>query len=235
MEALNSRSRFRRLLTPGNLFALIVLLGSVGVFLWLRAHPELNAFSEEGLQTLVRSLGWRGPVVYAALVALSVVVSQLPGVPLALAAGAVWGPLAAGVYSVIGGFIGGMIAYFLGRTLGRSVMRALAGKVIVFNEARGERYLGGLIFISRMLPVLSFDLISYAAGVTGLSLPLYALATFFGMIPSTFLLTYLGSAFTVSAPLALSLSGVAVVVLLVLPWLIRRYNLLGLRDSVRFE
>ena len=232
---MNTRSRFRRLLTPGNILALAILLASVGVFLWLRAQPELNAFSREGLEALDRSLGWRGPVIYAALVALAVVVSQIPGVPLALAAGAVWGPLAAGIYSVIGGFVGGMIAYFLGRTLGRSVMRALAGKVIVFNEARGERYLGGIIFVSRMLPVFSFDLISYAAGVTGLSLPLYAAATFFGMIPSTFLLTYLGSAFTVSVPVALSLSGVAVVVLLALPWLIRRYNLLGLRDSVRFE
>ncbi len=228
-------ARFRALLTPANLFALFLLAGFVGAYLWLRASPERNVFAEGGLEQVVRDLGWWGPLAYMALIALAVVVSQIPGVPLAIAAGAVWGPLTAGLYSVIGGFIGGMIAFYLGRTLGRSAMKALTGKVMTFRRERGERYLGILIFITRLLPVLSFDIISYAAGLSGLSPGIYAVATLLGMIPSTLLLTSLGSAFRFDPIIGLLISGVAAVMLVALPWLIRRYNLFNLRDTVILE
>ncbi len=195
----------------------------------------MNIFSEEGFKAFASMTGWWGPLVFSLLLAISVVVSQIPGVPLTLAAGALWGALPALFYSVLGGFLGAMIAYFLGRTLGRSIMKALAGKVMVFDKERGEVFLGIVIFLSRVLPLFPFDIISYAAGVSGLSVRIYALATFFGMIPSTFLLTYLGSAFHLNWVYALGLSLVATVMLIALPLLIRRYNLLGLRDSIRLE
>ncbi|MGI8936178.1 MAG: VTT domain-containing protein [Phormidesmis sp.] len=93
----------------------------------------------------------------------------------------------------------------------------------------------GLIFVTRLLPVLSFDLISYGAGLTGLSLPIYASSTLLGMIPSTLLLTYLGEAFTLGAWPAVTLSLLFVALLVLLPWGIRRYNWLGLRDIVCIE
>ncbi len=162
-------------------------------------------------------------------------VSQIPGVPLTMAAGALWGPFPALLYSVVGGFLGAMIAYFLGRTLGRSIMKALAGKVMVFNKNKGEVFIGFVIFISRVLPLFPFDIISYAAGVSGLKFIYYAFATLLGMIPSTLLLTYLGSAFTVSLPFALGISALATVMLIALPLAIRRYNWFGLRDSITLE
>jgi len=228
-------ARLRPFLTISNTIAALLLVGSVAAFLWLRSNPEINVFTREGLETLVKALGWRGPLFYTIIIALAVVISQIPGVPLAIAAGALWGPVPAGIYSVIGAFIGGMVAYFLARTLGRSAMKALTGKVVIFSSERGERYLGLIIFITRLLPVLSFDIISYAAGLSGLSAPIYALATLLGVIPSTFLLTFLGSVLTVSLPVALSLSAVAAVTLVALPILIQRYNWFNLRGSIKLE
>lgn len=228
------KKRVQPWITISNVVGLLLLAVSFSAFVWLR-RSGIDAFSREGFETLATNLGPYGPFIYIVLIALTVVVSQLPGVPLVFAAGALWGPLTAGLYSVIGGFIGGMIAYYLGRTLGRSGMKALTGKVIYFDQERGERYLALLVFVTRLLPILSFDVISYAAGLTGLSALRYALATFAGMVPSTFFLAYVGATFTVNLPVALGLSGVAVVMLLVLPWLIRRHNLFGLSDLVRFE
>ena len=228
------KERVQPWVTVSNVVGLLLLAVSIGGFVWLR-RLGADAFSREGFETLATSLGTYGPIIYIVLIALTVVVSQLPGVPLTFAAGALWGPFTAGVYSVIGGFVGGMIAYYLGRTLGRSGMKALTGKVIYFDRERGERYLALVVFVTRLVPILSFDVISYAAGLTGLSALRYALATFTGMLPSTFFLTYVGTTFTVNLPVALGLSGVAVVMLLVLPWLIRRHNLFGLGDLVRFE
>lgn len=212
----------------------LVLLSLLGVWLFQQRF-DINLWSPAGLQTMIDRAGLWGPVVYVGALALSVVISQIPGVPLAIAAGAIWGPLMAGVYSVVGGFLGALIAYALGRTLGRSAIKAVTGKVIYFSKARGEGYIGWLIFVTRLLPVFSFDLISYGAGMTGLSPAIYANATFFGMVPSTFLLTYLGSSFHISLPIAIALGLLFLIVLVGLPWAIRRHNWLGLKDVVCIE
>lgn len=228
-------NRLRALLTPANAVALGILLAGIATAFWLQSRFDVDLFSREGAQTIVDRLGWYGPLVYMLAIALAVVVSQLPGVPLAIAAGALWGPVPAGIYSVIGGFVGGMIAYGLGRTLGRSALLALTGRVVSFDTSRGERPLAWIVGVSRALPVVSFDVISYAAGISGMSVRPYAWATFLGMIPSTFLLTFLGGSFVVSPWLAVGLSGVAAALLVALPWILRRYDPLGLRDMVRIE
>lgn len=235
VSAMKNRNWWHSVCNRQNGVALAVLLASLAVYQWLTTHSDTNVLTPEGLMQSVRNLGTVGILVYISAIALSVVVSPMPSAPLAMAAGAIWGTIPAGIYSVIGGFLGGLVAYFIGRTLGRSTVRALTGKTIYFSKDRGEVYLGWLIFVARMLPVLSFDLISYGAGLTGLSLPIYAIATFVGMIPSTFFLTYMGSAFTIGLPLGSALTVIFLAVLVGLPWGIRRYNWFGLRDIVRIE
>jgi uncharacterized membrane protein YdjX (TVP38/TMEM64 family) len=234
------RSKRRQILfNRHNGIALGIFLLCLFICLWLTQpgfnHFMVNLFTPDGFEQVVRRLGRWGVLIYIGLIALSVVVSPIPSAPLAMIAGALWGTVIAGVYSVIGGFLGGLIAYYLGRTLGRSAIKALTGKIIVFSQRKGEIYLGWLIFVSRLLPVLSFDLISYGAGMTGLSLPIYATATLLGMIPSTFLLTYLGDAIVVNFPQGIVLSIMFLMILVGLPWGIRRYNWFGLRDTVRME
>lgn len=226
--------RFQIIFNPSNAIALTVFFLCLLICWWLQ-HPEINLFTPDSFRNIVKSLGLLGPLVYISLLALSVVISPVPSAPLAVVAGAIWGSTLAGIYSVIGGFIGSLIAYFLGRTLGRSAVKGLTGKAIYFSKRRGEVYLGWLIFITRLLPILSFDLISYGAGITGISLPIYATATLLGMIPSTFLLTYMGSAFSVQMPVAVALAVIFLIVLIALPWGIKRYNWLGMRDVIRFE
>ncbi|HEY9623072.1 MAG TPA: TVP38/TMEM64 family protein [Crinalium sp.] len=230
-----NRKWWQALWNRQNGVAIAILLLSLAVYAWLTTHSEMNLLTPDGLIHGIRASGRLGVLVYISAIALSVVISPIPSAPLAMAAGAVWGTLAAGVYSVIGGFLGGLVAYFIGRTLGRSAVRALTGKTIYFSRERGEIYLGWLIFITRLLPVLSFDLISYGAGLTGLSLPIYAIATLFGMIPSTFLLTYMGSTLTVGLPLGIALTILFLILLIGLPWGIHRYNWFGMRDVVRIE
>ncbi|KPQ32978.1 MAG: hypothetical protein HLUCCA11_19990 [Phormidesmis priestleyi Ana] len=235
----NKRQRLKLLLQRKNKRQNIIALGLLCLFLlaylWISNRVEGNLLTPECLQQVVIGTGISGILVYMAVIALAVVISPIPGAPLTVAAGAVWGAIPAAIYSVIGGFSGGLIAYFIGRTLGRSTVKALTGKIIYFSKDRGEKLLGIVIFTTRLLPVLSFDLISYGAGLTGLSLPIYALSTLLGMIPSTLLLTYLGESFTVGIPGAIALSIAFIVLLVLLPWGIRQYNWFGLRNIIRIE
>ncbi|MDB9529760.1 TVP38/TMEM64 family protein [Oscillatoria sp. CS-180] len=230
-----SRKRQRRLRSlwqRQNLIALGVLGLSLLVYIWVSRQADTNPLTPEGLRQLIDGTGIWGILAYIAIIALAVVISPIPGAPLTVAAGAVWGAIPAAIYSVAGGFLGGLIAYFVGRSLGRSAVKALTGKAVYFSKDRGEWLLGGIIFVTRLLPVLSFDLVSYGAGLTNLSLPIYASSTFFGMLPSTLLLTYVGQSFTVGLPLGIVLSVVFVILLILLPWGIRRYNWFGLQDII---
>lgn len=231
--------RRRDLLNRQNGIALALFLLCLLACGWL-LHPNFNGFmvnlfTPEGFKQAASQMGFWGPLIYIGLIALSVVISPVPGAPLAVVAGALWGSIPAGIYSIIGGFLGSLIAYYLGHTLGRSAIKAITGKTIYFSKRRGEVYLGWLIFITRLLPVLSFDLISYGAGMAGISLSIYAIATLLGMIPSTFLLTYIGSAFTLGLPEAITATIVFMIALIVLPWGIKKYNWFGLRNVVRIE
>lgn len=233
LETVSRRRLNRRTLRlASNSFAVLLLTAGLLGFFWLR-QTYSDPFSREGLAMIAGEMGLLGPVLYVLLIALAVVISQIPGVPLAIAAGALWGTVPAAAYSVAGGFLGGMIAYFLGRTLGRELIGALTGKTVVFTKQRGERFLGWVILGTRLLPVLSFDIISYASGLSGISVRVYALATVIGMVPSTLLLTFLGSRFVIRPELALALSGVALLTLLALPLLLKRYRWLD--DVVRIE
>lgn len=202
---------------------------------WLLHGSTPDLLDPDGLKLVLQRLGGWGPLLYVAILAVSVVVSPVPGAPLAVVAGMVWGMPWAGVYSVIGGFLGSLIAYFLGRTLGHSAIRALTGKRIYVAETHGHRFLGWLIFFSRLLPVLPFDVMSYGAGMVKLSFRVYAIATLLGMIPSTFLLSYAGQSLTSTLPQAIGVGVLLAVLLVGLPWAAHRYNWFGFRDMIRVE
>jgi len=51
-----------------------------------------------------------------------------------------------------------------------------------------------LVFVLRLIPVVSFDVISYAAGLTRIPFWKFLLATALGMAPGTFAFVYLGGA-----------------------------------------
>ncbi|PSP16720.1 MAG: TVP38/TMEM64 family protein [Cyanobacteria bacterium QS_8_64_29] len=224
--------RLRRLSSRRNvaLAAFLLALLAYGSF---GPQPDWALLTPEGLARNVRNLGPLGPLLYIGVLVLSVIVSPIPGAPLAVAAGAIWGPFLAGSYTVAGGFAGSLVAYSIGLTLGRGAVRALVGKTIYFTTQRGQCYVGWLIFVTRLLPALSFDLVSYAAGISGVAWPIYAIATLLGMMPSTFLLTYAGATVKLGHFSGLLLSAGLLGLMLGLPWGIRRYNWLGLRDAIR--
>jgi uncharacterized membrane protein YdjX (TVP38/TMEM64 family) len=227
--------RLRTLFRLQNAIAFLSLMACGLAGWWMMSYFHLNLSTPNTLIVSLNHLGVLGIVLFISLQMLAIVISPIPGTPLTIAGGAVWGPLQAGIYGIIGIFLGCMIAYFIGRTLGRSAVQVLTGKVIYFSKNRGEMYLGWLMFITHLLPVLPFDLMSYGAGISGLSLPIYATTTLLGIIPCTFFLTYLGASFKLGLPTAVLFISLFLIVLIVVPWGVKRYNWLGLKDVVRIE
>ena len=193
-------------MTPSNFLKLglllLLLFGAYGVFEYIDLGKLLDP---DRLVALLKNTGAFAPLYFVVLMALAVVVSPIPSLPLDIAAGIVFGPFLGMVYAVIGAEIGAVISFQIGRALGREVILRLLKIDVVFCEKCSDHHLLGLVAVSRLLPIFSFDLVSYGAGMSNMSLKTFALATLLGMIPPTFALTYLGSSMTaVQWPVILS-------------------------------
>ncbi|PSB20754.1 TVP38/TMEM64 family protein [filamentous cyanobacterium CCP1] len=223
------------LLTVPNTIALLVLLLCGGAGWWFVTQSGLDWSSPQAIVQSIQNLGSFGILAYIAFLVVAIVVGPVPSTPVTVAAGAVWGGFPAGTYGVIGLFLGSLAAYFIGRTLGRSAVQALTGKSVYFSKHRGEIYLGWIVFVSHLFPFLPYDLVSYGAGISGMSLPIFAIANLLGIIPNTLSLTYMGSVSTIGFPVAIGLAIVFLVMLVVFPWGVKRHNWLGLRDTIRLE
>jgi uncharacterized membrane protein YdjX (TVP38/TMEM64 family) len=185
-------------------------------------------------ESLLRDLGPLGPLVFILVMALAVVTSLIPSLPLDVLAGAVFGPWLGTLYALIGAEIGALLAFVIAKGLGREAIVRLLKKDIAFCDACAERQLAVFIFIARLIPLFSFELISYGAGLTKIPAWKYALATLLGMAVPTFLFVSFGkTVFAGFHPAWAVAAGLAMVVLLFVgPIWIKRKNPWGLFDRM---
>ncbi|TDE33350.1 TVP38/TMEM64 family protein [Antarcticimicrobium sediminis] len=169
----------------------IVLLG-VWKFAPSMFTEALALMDGERLEMLVTRAGLWGPVVIVALMTIAVVASPIPSAPIALAAGAAYGHLWGTLQVVIGAELGALIAFGLARGLGHDFLRRLFGDRIDAGLLGSQTALTTTVFASRLMPFVSFDMISYAAGLSRLHAWRFALATLAGIVPASFMLAHLG-------------------------------------------
>ena len=180
----------------------VVLLAAVAAGLalwaWSRQSPDgLAAFvSQEGLSDAVERAGPWGPALLIALMAAAIVASPIPSAPIALVAGAAYGHVWGTVIIVPGAQIGATTAFGLARWLGREALERRLGIRLDRGLLGSQRALTWGVFVSRLLPFVSFDLVSYAAGLTSIGAVRFFVATFCGIVPASFLLAHFGGELT---------------------------------------
>lgn len=174
----------------------IAILGVALLALWWFAPSILadarRLMDRDALEALVARAGLWGPLLVIGLMTVAVVVSPLPSAPIAMAAGAAYGQLWGTVQVVIGAELGALIAFGLARALGRDALRRLFGARIDAGLLGSQNALTWTVFASRLMPFVSFDMVSYAAGISCLRLWRFALATLAGIVPASFVLAHFG-------------------------------------------
>jgi len=198
------------------------------VYWWLAMRGGLDILLDgDALDARVKALGMLGPLAVIGLLALAIVLSPLPSAPIALAAGAAYGHWLGTLYVVIGAELGALIAFFIARLVGYDVVRRWFGPRIDMGLMGSQNALTAMVFFSRLLPFVSFDLISYAAGLTALKSWRFALATLTGIVPASFLLTHFGGEMASAngrriAIAVLALGGITLIPIAVAAYLRRR-------------
>lgn len=150
----------------------------------------------------IRGAGAVGVVAYALAYVLATLFF-LPGSVLTLGAGfaygPVWGTLLASPVSVAAA----TLAFLLGRTVARAwIARRMSGHAgfSAIDAAIGEQGFK-IVFLMRLSPLVPFNVLNYALGLTRVRLRDYVLASLLGMFPGTVLYVYLGSLVTSASQL----------------------------------
>lgn len=176
--------------------AAVALVVAIGSFLPVR--PWTLALAGE-----VRGAGARGVLLFVVAYIVATV-ALLPGSVLTLAAGFAYGPLGGLLVASPASVIAATIAFLLGR----SVLRGWVERQIATSpRARAlDRAVGRdsfrLILLLRLSPVIPFNVLNYALGISEARLGRYVAASFLGMLPGTWMYVYLGSLATTAAGLS---------------------------------
>ena len=126
---------------------------------------------------------------YILCVALS-----FPGASLlTIAGGFLFGWIAGGTVTVFGATIGACAVFLVARSSFGEVLTKRAGPFLArLAEGFRNESFSYLLFL-RLTPVFPFWLVNIAPAIFQVRLPVYALATFIGIIPGTFAFAFIGS------------------------------------------
>jgi len=185
--------------------AILLTLATAGIAILLWQLP---------VASLIRTaLDWTAAhreIAWIAFIALYIVatVCFVPGVPLTLAAGAIFGVAAGTALVSVGSTLGATAAFFVGRTVARNWV---GHRIEAWPRFRAvDRAVASrgfwIVLLMRLSPALPFFLLNYAFGITAVKPREYVLGSWLGMLPATLAYVYAGS---VAANLGQALAGKA--------------------------
>ncbi len=148
------------------------------------------------IKTWVASFGAIAPLVYIGLYLVSTVFF-LPGTPVTVLSGFVFGPLWGVLYASIASIISVSAAFLIARYVARDLVENWVKGNTQFQkideqiEEQGWR----IVMLTRLVPIFPFNLQNYAYGLTSIRFTTYVLVSAIFMLPGTAVLVQLGGAF----------------------------------------
>lgn len=146
----------------------------------------------ESLRADIAAAGPAAPVLFVLLYAVATL-APLPKNVLSTVAGVLFGMVPGVALVLLAALLGAAGAFWLGRLLGRGAVERFTGaRVARVDELLRRRGLLAVIGV-RLVPVVPFTAVNYAAGLTAVRIRDYALGTALGIVPGTIAFVALGA------------------------------------------
>jgi len=139
-------------------------------------------------------LGFWGILLFIVVMAIQGLIVPIPSEIVLLAAGIIWGVLGGGVMGIIGSMAAALLCFYISKKGGRPLVKKFVGeKAIDLADNFIHKYGMGAIIVTRFLPFIAFDPISYVSGLVDMDIKKYSIGTLIGSISRAFFYSWLGS------------------------------------------
>lgn len=184
---------------------LILLLGLLAVYF---LSPNINSSVNNAINVLksgnidkvveyIRSYGNIAALISFLLMVLQSVISPIPAFLITFANAMIFGWWKGAILSFTSSMVGALLCFYIARVFGRDVVvKFTSNSALKEIEKYFDKYGSKTILICRLLPFISFDLVSYFAGLTSMSLLSFLIATGIGQLPATIIYSYVGGMLT---------------------------------------
>ena len=204
------------------------------VYLALRFYgitDDIRLENVPKIKTWVASFGSIAPLVYIGIYLVSTIFF-LPGSPVTVLAGFLFGPLWGIFYASIASILSVSVAFLIGRYVARGLVEqwvkgnAQFQKIDEQVEVQGWR----ILMFTRLVPIFPFNLQNYAYGLTNIRFSVYVIVSALFMLPGTAVFVQLGGAFVSGEGnpwktlLYLGIAGVLMLLVSLIPKLLQKYQ-----------
>jgi uncharacterized membrane protein YdjX (TVP38/TMEM64 family) len=195
-DSVRRRGRLPLILAASGAAALALAYLIAPAFRSLARHTidALLQADAERMREYLLGFGAWAPIVSALLMVLQALLLPLPSVALTLANGLVFGTGWGTLLSWSSALLAAVICYYLARLFGRPmVTRLVGGNALALADRFFERHGAHAVLLARLIPGISFDVVSYVAGLSSVRLGPFVLATAIGQLPATLAYSFLGA------------------------------------------
>ena len=176
--------------TKKNMTRLIVAVA--GFFLFIYLQRRYSSITPEVVRNYILSFGIFGPLFFLLASALRPLLF-FPITVFYLASGLAFGSFWGGIIAISGAIISSLTAHLIARKAGIGFLpMRWRSRICAVSERLQKNVLRNVILI-RFIPMVSFDLISYSAGLAGIRLRTFLLGSMIGIAPRVFAYTYVGA------------------------------------------
>lgn len=153
----------------------------------------LSSMDPDVVKVYIRSFGPMAAVISFLLMMFQSVAAPLPAFLITFANAAVFGWVGGAILSWSSAMAGAALCFWIARLYGRGAVVKFTGKTALDSvDQFFEKYGTKSIIIARLLPFMSFDIVSYAGGLTSMSFRSFFIATGIGQLPATLIYSYAG-------------------------------------------
>lgn len=179
-----------------SIICLLIITAITLIIIYLpNIYKLIDKDNQDNLINKIRSKGIKGWFIFLLIQILQVVISFIPGEPIEVIGGVIYGAFGGLLTCMLGCLIGSMIVYFLSLKIGKSFIKLFV-KEKDFNEVKflkNEKRVEELVFIFYFIPGTPKDIITYLAPYTKIKPLKFFIISTFARIPSIITSTWAGS------------------------------------------
>ena len=152
----------------------------------------IGGIDRQQLQTWLEAMGVFAPIIYILLYTVATWLI-LPSTPLNLTGGAIFGIWWGTLWTTVAALLAAIVSFGFTRTIGRELItRKLAGR---WDAVDAEIRQGGLLymFAIRLLPIIPYGIVNFAAGLTSIKFKDYFIGTLLGTLPGVLPFVMMGA------------------------------------------